>query len=340
MGRVQVDIYKREREFHASTLSDVDAVKGLITLRAQLDIYNDLMHDGGGRLGACNWKNVNQEVVALYADLDMLMVKVKFAEGEQALIDTLMSGITVEDVSYMLGIEPRRIERLLDKICRKIVEYNHAAWLKWAYVHYIKCEWKGCIICGEQYPATLQFFYAKNDDSDGLRGACVLCTKRKRGENYLSATKVAKNASASSIVEGINIFEVNAGKSIKKKPAPRKKAKSAQGHDTKVFLPDGTKVMLPHNNDFEQRKLIVDGILAKYNYYFTELWEHIKTKSCLDALSTYLCKQDVEPCRADEILSGYKAREMREGSRKHVTFSGLSKKQRFTLGLLDIDDGE
>jgi len=336
VGRVKVDIYKREREFHFTRLSDVDVVKGLITLKAQLDIYNDFMQDSGGKLGVSNFKNVNQEIVVLFSDLDILIEKAKLIDNQSALVKLLGSGLMVEDIAELLMVETRRIDRSVDKICRKIIEQNNMEWLRWVHMNYIESEWKTCRVCGEQYPATEMFFHKHDGNEDGLRNDCVVCKRRNRRDNYCSlGTKMAENEFPSRIIEGLNDFTPKPKKVKEKKKKPTRAAKEPEG--MKLILPDGTKTILPNTKDVVKRKMVVDEILEKYKRHIEAGWDDDRVRVCLDVLGYYLCKPTEENVDTG-ILSRYKMREMNDGSRKHITFSSLSKRQRAALGLLDFDD--
>jgi hypothetical protein len=43
---------------------------------------------------------------------------------------------------------------------------------------------KLCCRCKQEYPRTLEYFEAKPTNSDGLRGACRLCEKKRKQNNY------------------------------------------------------------------------------------------------------------------------------------------------------------
>lgn len=318
-------------------------VKGLITLRAQLDIYNDFMQDSGGKLSVSNWKNVNQEVVVLFADMDVLIEKSQLLQDQNALVKLLGSGLEMEDVANLLGLEVRRVERCVDKLCRKIVEQNNIEWSTWAHLNHIASEWKTCRICEETYPATEKFFYKEERNVDGLRNECASCKKQVEKDNYLTVgRKVAENAVPNPVGEEINNFDSKPKDKVKvKKKKKKSRAKNNnKPNGMKLILPDGTKTILPNTKDIVRRKLVVDDILNTYKNYFELNWDSDRIKICLDVLGYYLCKPVTDENVDDGILSGYKMNEMKEGSKKHITFSSMSRRQRATLGLLDFDDDE
>lgn len=329
-------MHQREREFHVARLSDVDVVKGLITLRAQLDIYNDFMQDSGGKLGVSNWKNVNQEVVVLYADLDVLIEKSGLSESQTALLKLVGSGLEVSDVAYMLGVDEKLVSKSINAACRRIVRHNNRDWSLWAHFTYIKSEWKKCRGCGEIYPRLESFFRTNSNAKDGHRNVCILC------ENKHFGGKSAENAVPNPVGEEINNFDSKPKDKVKvKKKKKKSRAKNNnKPNGMKLILPDGTKTILPNTKDMERRKLVVDDILNTHKKYFELNWDSDRIKICLDVLGYYLCKPVTDEHVDDGILSGYKMNEMKEGSKKHLTFSSMSRRQRATLGLLDFDDEE
>lgn len=61
----------------------------------------------------------------------------------------------------------------------------------------------------------------------------------------------------------------------------------------KLILPNGTKIELVKELDHEQRKKVVEEILAEWNGYFTK-YRNRKTQICLEVLSNYLCYEKKE----------------------------------------------
>lgn len=106
----------------------------------------------------------------------------------------------------------------------------------------------------------------------------------------------------------------------------------------KVILPDGLKPSLSFNHSDEEKIVIVNEILEEYRNYFNEFWYSDSVKKCLDVLAYYLCTTGNGGERDKDVLSKYKMNEMREGSRKHTTFSALSSAQKAALGLIDVPD--
>lgn len=109
------------------------------------------------------------------------------------------------------------------------------------------------------------------------------------------------------------------------------------------------KVSLDVGLSIEKRKQVVENILQEqiefYNQqmtveeYFRKTWYKSPTKTCLDIIGYYLTKDNTST-EDKEILSNHKQKEMEKGSKRHVTFSGLSKKNAVRLGISDFDDSD
>lgn len=171
------DYFRREYEFKNVNLSTVDSVLGLIMLRSKLDIYMDYGF-AGSVLSACNWKDVNQELIALYADLDILKEQCNFDDQDKMLIKGLEMGYTESDLADAFQKDPRWVKSRIRNIARRICQQNLDNWVIWAYLNYIKTEWKTCRICGKSYPLIERFFHKSETTKDGYRTECKECFQK------------------------------------------------------------------------------------------------------------------------------------------------------------------
>lgn len=109
------------------------------------------------------------------------------------------------------------------------------------------------------------------------------------------------------------------------------------------------KLKLPHktynldtNLAIEERLLMINTLLEEkiefyeqvmtVEEYFRHTWEESKT--CMDIIGYYLTKED----KKLEILSNNKQQEMKTGSKRHTTFSGMGYANQVAVGLIDIDE--
>ena len=109
----------------------------------------------------------------------------------------------------------------------------------------------------------------------------------------------------------------------------------------KLKLPDGNKIYLDTTIPLEERKKVVDEILAEWNEYFESSWELRKTQVCLEVLANYLCmEKDGEKKNKEEkfVMSATKIKHMERGSEKSANFSNLPQEHKALFGLIDYDD--
>lgn len=116
------------------------------------------------------------------------------------------------------------------------------------------------------------------------------------------------------------------------------------------------KLILPHrvvkltpDMDFEGRnELIVKLLEEKIEFheetmsveeYFRYTWNKQVTRTSLDIISYYLTKGNTDEEGEDKaVLSHKKEKELQKGSKRHVTFTGMSIRQQEDLGIIDVAD--
>ena len=177
-----IDVFRKEYEFKYVNFSTVNSVLGLIVLRSKLDKYYDYEFTED-YLSSSNWKEVNQELICVYADLDMLIDQCKFSEGDLNLIQALEMGYTPNDIADMVGESIKRINTRARNLARKIYRQNWDNWVVWAHLNYIKTEWKTCRICGRSLPLGERFFSNREEMSDGYSNECKECLNKLKNAN-------------------------------------------------------------------------------------------------------------------------------------------------------------
>lgn len=128
MGSVAVDTQKREREFKQLTLSDRNVVKYLIMHRSSVDIsyyanFNVDITQAGDVF------ELNQELIALYSSLDVVIEKCNFKDKQSELLRLIFDGNTLQDIcatnkNYKKSATYDLLERMVDKITKK----NNELW--------------------------------------------------------------------------------------------------------------------------------------------------------------------------------------------------------------------
>lgn len=130
MGALSVDIHRGEREFRNLTLSDENVVKYLIQYRSKVDLlYSANMNINIEQAG--DMFEFNQELVALYASLDSIIIECKFKEKQSMLLELLFEGNTLSDICRMKnGFKRSATYDLFDRMVAKIVKINNSKWLE------------------------------------------------------------------------------------------------------------------------------------------------------------------------------------------------------------------
>lgn len=112
------------------------------------------------------------------------------------------------------------------------------------------------------------------------------------------------------------------------------------------------EVSLSSELDFKERKEFIESLLSEptglqdsnddyltVEEYFRYTWNKQNTRTALDIISYYLTKGNSDTEGEDrEVLSHRKEKELKKGSKRHVTFSGMSIRQQEDLGLIDTLD--
>lgn len=114
----------------------------------------------------------------------------------------------------------------------------------------------------------------------------------------------------------------------------------------KLYLPHRT-VDLNTDLPFKERNTVIHELLEEemsfqdetmtVEEYFRHTWNKEPTKVSMDIIGYYLTKNNYEG-EDREILSNGKQKEMRKGSKRHTTFTGMGVDSQVALGLADIDD--
>lgn len=163
-------------------MSNAESVLGLIALRSRLDKYYDYgIVDSP--FSASNWKDVNQELIALYADLDGLIDRTELDEADLNIIHALELGYNFADLADMLGVDVRVVTTKCRGIARKIARRNNREWAMWANFNYVKTDWKQCRICGDWLPLNEKYFNEQLDMDDGFRNECKECLNSMKNAN-------------------------------------------------------------------------------------------------------------------------------------------------------------
>lgn len=138
MGAVSVDVHKKERDYQDLTLSDKNVVKYLILYRSKVDVvYSANTNINIEQAG--DIYEFNQELIALYASLDVTIELCRFKEKQSKLLELIFEGHTLHDICNMdIGYKKSATYDLFDRMVNKVVEANDALWRE-------SMERQGCI---------------------------------------------------------------------------------------------------------------------------------------------------------------------------------------------------
>lgn len=114
----------------------------------------------------------------------------------------------------------------------------------------------------------------------------------------------------------------------------------------KLFLPH-REVTLDTNLPFMERNEVIHNLLKEnmtfqeitmsVEEYFRYTWDKETSKVSMDIIGYYLTKNNSQG-EDREVVSNGKMKEMRKGSKRHTTFSGMGYDNQVSLGLIDEDD--
>lgn len=179
MGAVKEDVRKKEREWVYVNLSDPDSVKGLLKCRSRFDLLYDRGFSDLNDIDVTNIDIADQleEVICLYAWIDDIIKRTKWTDQQKRILAMIMREYTTEEIALVEDTTERNINKIVDTICKKITDMALRDWRKWAYTNKLGLKTKKCAKCGEELPATDEFFSSKNDSKDGFHPYCKECRK-------------------------------------------------------------------------------------------------------------------------------------------------------------------
>lgn len=127
MGAIAIDIHRKEREYEQLTLSDDSVVKYLILYRSKVDVSygastNINMNQSGDTF------EFNQELIALYSSLDVLIEKIKIKDKDEEFLKLIFDGYSVSDIIEDYEYPRKTAYRTLDRIVDRIVDANDLDW--------------------------------------------------------------------------------------------------------------------------------------------------------------------------------------------------------------------
>lgn len=177
MGSVKVDLMGKERFYKDLFLSDIDVLQLLIEYRFKYDKYlgnqsNNMFTEAG------EITDVNPEIIATYASIDVLIDQCGFDENQLKIIEMIGQEYTIKEIAEELGLKHEdNIRQRFNKILRDIAKVNERNWRKIVYINKMDLRAKNCSKCKESLPATPEFFRDHSVTKDGFQSRCKECEK-------------------------------------------------------------------------------------------------------------------------------------------------------------------
>ena len=159
--------------FQSLTLNDIAVVELLIEYRYKYD--DNLFLTGSNTLDVTGVKAVNQEVVATFASLDMLIDKCNFSDQQLLLIKMVEQGYTHREIAQATNMDFQNVKKALKTVYKAIVKENERQWRKVIYTNTLGLKTKKCNKCEEALPATNEFFSDNSFSKDGFHSICKKC---------------------------------------------------------------------------------------------------------------------------------------------------------------------
>lgn len=92
----------------------------------------------------------------------------------------VMEEYTTEEIVEVDGSTPQNVNKIIHTICKKISEMASRDWRKVIYIKKLGLKTKRCSKCGEDLPATEEFFGNDDKRADGFSHRCKLCDSERK----------------------------------------------------------------------------------------------------------------------------------------------------------------
>lgn len=133
--------------------------------------------------------SVNQELIALFADLDSILDSINLSDLQKDIIRLIHEGYTYTEIEQMTSAPIGRLKGRIHTICKAIRQENERRWRKVTYKQLLGLKTKKCPMCKESLPATNEFYTLDENSLD-------LCNSRcKRCRNLYKKSRNVKKAS-------------------------------------------------------------------------------------------------------------------------------------------------
>lgn len=124
IGLVRVDVAKAERPLSYLSFSDVDAIKGLICHRSEIDKFYGVKQNNHYNF-AGDTMAMNEEIIVTYVALDEYMRQViDYYTEELDVVRMFEQGYTEKEIAETVGLKKNEVVAMLDDIAMRIKTLN------------------------------------------------------------------------------------------------------------------------------------------------------------------------------------------------------------------------
>lgn len=169
-------ISNKDSFFQSFSLSDVEVIRLLVEHRHKYDENFYLNIDSTFTVTGAS--PVNQELIALFADLDRLIEAAQLSPIQHRIIKLLQEGYTYDEIGVLASINRDTLTNRFRTIYSAIKKENDRAWRKCIYSNKLNLKTKRCSHCKEYLPATDEFFSVDEGKLDMYNSRCKKCRNR------------------------------------------------------------------------------------------------------------------------------------------------------------------
>lgn len=165
----------KDIEYKSYVLSDIGVIELLIAYRYKYD--EAFYHERINPIAVSGAGKVFEEGIATYIPLDEYIEKCNFDSLQMKMIEMISHGYSQDEIAEELGIHPSVIRGRFKTIYKRIFKENEREWRKSIYFHKLGLKNKTCSKCGDELPATTEFYRDHTVTKDGFQSQCRACEK-------------------------------------------------------------------------------------------------------------------------------------------------------------------
>ena len=184
MSKIHTETLGQNRgthEWEAISLSDINAIKGLIKNRFEFDEnYVMQLYESDDPIESNGVPLFYEIITCTYLDLERLMGNARLTEKQDAIINMFMQGCSEYEIAESYRDSASNIRNIFDTACQKIKEQNDFEWQEWVEINgYAQIpddtKYKRCTKCDKWLRVNEENFAPDKTGMYGLRSICRKC---------------------------------------------------------------------------------------------------------------------------------------------------------------------